>query len=245
MSNILYTDAVDRGPASRGRVGRSRGRRFRGTAVKFTLVFDGDLPASGNRSKLEAVWDIRNQLSEQLDALWATHRALRTLHLEARRPRTPGAYGWADFLHPGKGKASPFLTPPEWEDLAAPLRIEGRNYRPLVRASFQLACALDILFLRGEDPGAVVMQGGDIDNRIKTLLDALRVPLAGERKTREPVADPLNCLLESDTLVSGLAIRTDRHLGATARRPAAVRLVIGVDIQVLEPNAANVRFIGG
>jgi hypothetical protein len=41
-----------------------------------------------------------------------------------------------------------------------------------VRNSFALHCGLKVLFLRKEPPGKVY-QGGDIDGRIKTLLDAL------------------------------------------------------------------------
>jgi hypothetical protein len=33
-----------------------------------------------------------------------------------------------------------------------------------------------ITLLRPEAPGNIVTQGGDIDNRLKTLLDALKVP---------------------------------------------------------------------
>ena len=39
-----------------------------------------------------------------------------------------------------------------------------------------LTCGLKILFLRKEGPGKLILQGGDIDNRLKTLLDALKMP---------------------------------------------------------------------
>ena len=34
----------------------------------------------------------------------------------------------------------------------------------------------EIFMLRPEVPGAIITQGGDIDNRLKTLFDALRMP---------------------------------------------------------------------
>ncbi len=46
----------------------------------------------------------------------------------------------------------------------------------VVREYLNLVCDLDILFLRRENPGHLVSGGGDIDNRIKVLFDALRVP---------------------------------------------------------------------
>jgi hypothetical protein len=38
------------------------------------------------------------------------------------------------------------------------------------------SCSIDILFLHRDAPGRIVRSGGDIDNRIKVLFDALRVP---------------------------------------------------------------------
>jgi hypothetical protein len=37
------------------------------------------------------------------------------------------------------------------------------------------ACSLSILFLRHEPQGGII-QSGDLDNRINTLFDALRIP---------------------------------------------------------------------
>jgi hypothetical protein len=50
-------------------------------------------------------------------------------------------------------------------------------------------CSLQILFLRHDPPGSVI-HAGDLDNRVKTLIDALRMPndameLAGNEKPSE------------------------------------------------------------
>jgi hypothetical protein len=37
--------------------------------MKFTLAYDGELPASGNSPKPEAKWNIRNQIHPQLTEL--------------------------------------------------------------------------------------------------------------------------------------------------------------------------------
>ncbi|MCA1626043.1 MAG: hypothetical protein LC768_07980 [Acidobacteria bacterium] len=52
----------------------------------------------------------------------------------------------------------------------------GYRFVPLVSRDNFMICGLDILFLRRENPGDLILRGGDIDNRIKTLLDALRMP---------------------------------------------------------------------
>jgi hypothetical protein len=58
-----------------------------------------------------------------------------------------------------------------------PIKVRGRQFIPLVRKSLALTCELDILFLRNDAPRSVVTSsGGDLDNRIKTLFDGLRLP---------------------------------------------------------------------
>jgi hypothetical protein len=92
----------------------------------------------------------------------------------------------------------------------------GYRFLPLVGSEAgDEACALDILFLRRDHPGDLVKHGGDIDNRMKVLLDALRMPdecseVAGEPPG--PDEDPFFCLLKDDKLITELRITTDRLL---------------------------------
>jgi hypothetical protein len=55
---------------------------------------------------------------------------------------------------------------------------------------------------------------GDLDNRLKTLLDALSVPNQDQVIPDPTIDDPIHCLLEDDSLVSGLEIETRRLLTA-------------------------------
>ena len=122
-------------------------------------------------------------------------------------------------------------------------QIQRLIYRLL---SLNLACAIDILFLRHEDPGSLVLQGGDIDGRIKTLFDALRIPSEEEEKVGgAPTDNPLYCLLESDSLISDLSVRTARLLGDRTKKPHAVRLTIDITIKVLRVMDQNQCLIGG
>jgi hypothetical protein len=75
-----------------------------------------------------------------------------------------------------------------------------------------VACALDILFLRRDGPGALVKSGGDIDNRVKVLFDALRMPqtcdeVCGEKPAQDE--EPFYCLLEDDKLISSVRVDTN------------------------------------
>jgi hypothetical protein len=79
-----------------------------------------------------------------------------------------------------------------------------------------LIAELAITFLRPEPPGRIVTQCGDIDNRLKTLFDALRMP---EEEKEIPKGDipggnenPFFCLLEDDNLITKVAVTTDRLL---------------------------------
>jgi hypothetical protein len=90
------------------------------------------------------------------------------------------------------------------------------KFAPLVSQKLALVAELAIVFLRPEAPGSLITQGGDIDNRVKTLLDALRMP---KMMSELPSGDtpheqetPFFCLLEDDNLVTSLSVKTDRLL---------------------------------
>ncbi len=77
----------------------------------------------------------------------------------------------------------------------------------------ELQCHLELLFLRREDPGAIV-HGGDLDNRLKTLFDGLRIPLAeNEIPDNIPEMKRIFCLTEEDSLITKINIETGRLLG--------------------------------
>lgn len=223
--------------------------------MKFTLIYEGDLPASANSSKPAYVANIRNALHDQLADLWDSHVILRQLQRTARTKTTvmtgpPIPQGKPIEFRPAKlpdykNPIPPLL--PGQVDFCAPILVNGvGSYLPLVRQSLYLVCAVDILFLRHEEPGALVFQGGDIDGRIKTLFDALRMPSEQEAKVSGvmPTADPLCCLLESDTLISDLSIKTGRLLGDRAKKAHAVRLTIDVTVKVLRVMDQNLCLVG-
>src|ERR1019366_4044124 len=72
-----------------------------------------------------------------------------------------------------------------------------------------LRCRIEILLLRHEDTPQHILQGGDLDNRVKTLFDALRIP-----KDHEVIDDGGThfVLLQDDTLISEVSIVADNLL---------------------------------
>jgi hypothetical protein len=77
---------------------------------------------------------------------------------------------------------------------------------------------LQVVLLRPEPPGRLITQGGDIDNRVKTLFDSLTMPRHPAQDLPAgitPTADEapfFYCLLEDDNLVTAVDVRTDQLL---------------------------------
>lgn len=221
--------------------------------MKFTLIYDGDLPASGNKPKPAYASAIRNEFHDQLSDLWNSHVILRQLKRTARTGKYRGAGYFAGGPMPWSPTRLPDYNdpiPPLQEgqtDFCAPIAVpEVGSFIPLVRHSLYLACALDILFLRHEEPLNLMKQGGDLDGRLKTLFDGLRMPCdASQQAGIDLTADPLYVLLEDDILVSDLSIKTGRLLGDRTKKLHAVRLTIDVTVKVLRVMVENECLIGG
>jgi hypothetical protein len=95
-------------------------------------------------------------------------------------------------------------------------KIGSFEFVPLVNEYMYLVADLQIQLLRPEPPGSVKVQSGDLDNRIKTLLDALRMPRVVDEL---PTGDtpgyneaPFFCLLEDDALINSFSVATHRWL---------------------------------
>jgi len=178
--------------------------------MEFTLTYRGPLKANaGPREKQK----IRRVIHQQLRTLWGQNPLAMLL---ASKPN----YYLVD--HPPAG----------WLSIIRPLC--GFRLAPLVTPDLYLIAELTITFLRPEAPGSLITQGGDIDNRIKTLLDALRIPKDSKELPAGDVPgqheDPFSCLLEDDNLVTRLAVTTDRLLEPVSS-PSEVLLLIRVLIK--------------
>lgn len=214
--------------------------------MKFTITYDGELPSAGNRnSRVAEKWDIRKAIHPQLVELWTTNTELQRLAVR-QVPLDTGGY-WAVETHhlfttaPSTGT---FEKIEGYYHLCAPIAVRGLNCIPLVRESLALACGLDILFLRKEEPGKLISQGGDIDNRLKTLFDALRMPTPDDFNGSEgELPNDLYCLLESDSLINDFSVRTARLLTRPGASASEVRLVIDVTVRVMQVRTYNMSLL--
>jgi hypothetical protein len=57
--------------------------------MKFTLTFDGELPATGRgNNRQKAKWQIRNQIHPQLAELWMSHPVLNRIQKVGWLPKS-------------------------------------------------------------------------------------------------------------------------------------------------------------
>ena len=151
--------------------------------MKFRLLYEGQI-APRKRATLQDVHAIRMALDPQLRALWQFPPLSNSAPnlLQYKVETDPNSIGLAET----RGNC-PFI--------------------PIVSKKIDLQCALDITFLRQQAPGQLIGDGGDIDNRLKTLLDALSVPPPAQQDffrkdvPAPPAGQAIFCLLQDDSLV--------------------------------------------
>ena len=113
--------------------------------------------------------------------------------------------------------------------------VDGVVFAPLVSSVLKFICQLDITILWPEEPGVISKFGGDIDNRLKTLFDALQCPDINQIKpVKQSFADkqPFFCLLENDKLITSVNIHT--HTLLCSKNKADVSVLIHVMVKATE-----------
>jgi hypothetical protein len=204
-------------------------------AVELTLTYRGPLPAcQPNDQKSEEKHRIRLAFAPQLEHVWKSSSVLSRVLTDGLL--TPGLLvnGVIEFPLKEDKKCAHYWT------VSC-----GYQVLPLVTRHNGLVCELSIDFLRAEEPGAII-HGGDLDNRLKTLLDALRMPLSSKEVpghlTPPPAKTPrLFCLLEDDSLISKLVVDTRQIYvdPSTPAREMYADLVIKAVIRILRPHDAT------
>lgn len=119
------------------------------------------------------------------------------------------------------------------------------RFLALVRERLHLVCDLDILFLRRENPGQLICGGGDIDNRVKVLFDALRIPQDDNEVRDAPPEDNfILCLTEDDKLITGFRVTTDRLLepAPSEKEQNNIRLIINVEVKATQLTEENLAY---
>lgn len=199
--------------------------------MEFRLTYEGLLlgPSKGN-GRVEHKHELRRHFHKQLMRLWKIYPALNGR-------MTP-------IIHPQNRHVSWAAIPPA-NYLARRYERFGFKFVPLVYSDLSLLCSISVLFLRPDTPGQV-LKSGDLDNRMKTLLDALCMPQHLEQIRGSPGDDeePFFCLLEDDSQITHLSVETDTLFEPTGEAfdPNDARLILTIKIRPYSVNDANQGF---
>jgi hypothetical protein len=119
-------------------------------------------------------------------------------------------------------------------------QIEGRNFASLVCKEMHMYCELSLLILKPD----VKQLFGDIDNKLKTIFDALRCPNSKQEIPKDweqsDSDDPLICLMDDDSLISKIIVDVDRLLEPEADQNV---VIINVKIKGTQVTFGNMSLI--
>jgi hypothetical protein len=220
--------------------------------MKIRLVYEGDLfsnQTGSNHRPSRLTIDqhkqkIRREIHHQLKRAFTELPALKSFSY------CPGCKTNHNF---GMGDDNTHKT----EDLQQCISREigdrakvGKFYFcPLVNDKLGLECSLDILIMRhGTRRG--VYEAGDLDNRVKTLIDGLTMPNLSQVQDDEPNNDeePFFTLMSDDNIISGLRVEADLlHKISSGqdgeKNISKVLAIITVEIKPSVPNSMNIAFV--
>lgn len=134
---------------------------------------------------------------------------------------------------------------PSNKEITVIKEVGGFQFAVLVCEVLKVHAEIDIVLLRPGPLGGLLIRGGDIDNRLKTLFDALRYPreLQELPKGFTPSDDekPFFCLLEDDKLITKVSVAVDRLL--VPSEPNEVQLTIQVKVKITQVIFGNMALM--
>ncbi|SMQ85562.1 hypothetical protein SAMN06295905_2849 [Devosia lucknowensis] len=178
--------------------------------MEIVLTYRGRIPSKA--SNKSAIWDMRKSFNHQLRKLW--------------------------------GK-EPFDVLKKWEDSnftagGAEFRIhQGEQlFVPLYGNLIGVGVDLDIRLLAGMPTQKAVLSSGDLDNRIKRIIDALQAPAqVGEHIDGLEPNGRWHCLVDNDSAVVGLSAKLGAFLdGGDPSESFATIIVRPVPLRVTWAN---------
>ena len=155
--------------------------------MEFVLTYEGRIPS---RSKDKAaVWEMRKSFDRQLRKLWGKP----PFDILAEWEATGFAAGAPNFL----------------------IRRGAQSFVPLYGLKVGIGVSLDIKLLSGLPDRKPVISSGDLDNRIKRVIDALRAA-ADEGELIGGLEDNArwHCLMDDDSSVLQLSASLGPYLGS-------------------------------
>lgn len=199
--------------------------------MELTLRYSGPLRSNADPKEKHR---IRLALHGQLEALWSEDRRLKEIYEDWKNLQIATRKGpHFEVNRPIVGQKNFFWRYP----------LEGYNFIPLITHVHELHCHLRVRLYRKMGPEGVLFVGGDLDNRLKTLLDALQVPSeqgqvpkAEESGTSPDEWPPVFCLLDDDRAVTKLSIESIKLLTPIPEKHTDSENYVEMEIDVrIEP----------
>ena len=182
--------------------------------MEFRLTYEGPLMgSSATNPRAKHKHELRKVFHKQLRRLWEVNPMLANWLAFADPPEPK--LDWENLDLKKSMAESLAAHPKRSEELADQYKRCGYRFVPLVIPELRFLCGIEVLFLRPAVPGGV-MRSADLDNRLKTLFDALRMPqsvpeLGGYDEPSED-ENPFFVLTSDDSLITHVSIETDMLL---------------------------------
>jgi hypothetical protein len=228
--------------------------------LEFRLIYQGSLPSekcedklvvgSGGYGRAKDKHRLRKHFHLQLKELWKQHPELRAqsqgefvIQITPPNQVSPPGPNVRQIISVPSGTPGAKTWLQQIAD--SHIRCNGNRFVPLISKAGGFTCSLNILFLRRDDPGGLVESQGDIDNRIKVLFDGLRMPRDVKELGGHPIdadEDPFFCLLEDDSLITSIAVTTDRLVIPMKAEENVSDVLLVIHIMMVNPSAV---FAGG
>lgn len=202
--------------------------------MKFSIIYEGVLKSNGNPKHKQ---DIRGNISLQLEKLWQL-KSMQSLREYAVGNKS------ASLVDAFEQSLDIPTNPPKRGQRGWVQKKNDYFFLPVVSNELHMTAQISIVWFREEKPGNL-MPSGDIDNRLKTLFDALQIPtqdqLRGISIENNSHNNPFYTVLEDDALISGINVDTKQLLKDVKQNE--VLLHIEVTTQVSDVTLENINFI--
>lgn len=210
--------------------------------MEFTLRYSGALPSSRH---VRAKHKIRCDLGVQLAHLWQRDPRLSQVDLADIKPATKSDR----FLYDVRQQEKRQVVGSAPSSRYYYHEVCGIRFVPLVTRWRFLRCELGIEVHRcaGEHyKGGLLDTQGDLDNRLKTLIDALRMPQKADElppgTSHSHDRSHFFCLLEDDRLITKLNLEAkDSLVCSIDDRASQQRVDVDIDVRVVPVHAMHLN----